>query len=332
MRKAYIILAHNKPEQLGRLVNSLDDGRSEFFLHIDRASDKYPFRRALSRYCAWRFVKSEDGSWGQLGIVNATLNGLREIAKSGWTFDVVNLLSGQDYPLRSNRYIEHFFELNHSKIFMEFFPIPTENWSDQGLDRIRAYHVGDRRRRSRKKASRWLTTFGNASILFRRRFPRGLKPFGGPQWWSIPMIAVDEILSFVERRPDYRRYHRWSMLPDEMFFQTILANSPSKEIAKNLVNNCLRFVDWHHPNPSAPATLTREYFDSMINSKALFARKFDASVDPTILDQLDEYRATEDNRLQGQSAVGAAATDFARSADYPDTPASWSRPTFVGPP
>jgi hypothetical protein len=323
MNKAYIVLAHHKPEQLCRLIGCLSDGKSDFFIHLDRACDQGSFGRELAQRSRWRFIKSENGAWGQLGIVKATLNGLRSVAEADRHFDVVNLISGQDYPLRSNAYIDRFFQVNRDKIFMEFFPIPTDNWADRGLGRIYDYHFGDRRLRSGRTASRWITGICNASILFKRRFPSGLTPFGGPQWWSLPMGAVNEILQFLERRPDYLRYQRWSKLPDEMFFQSILVNAESEGMRENLVNNCLRFVDWDNPNPSVPATLDERYFPALIASRSLFARKFDSSRDATILDRLDAYRAKEESCLREQDASGAIAVDVSRSADSPNSPASY---------
>jgi len=314
MKKAYIVLAHHRPEQLGRLIGSLDDGQSEFFIHLDRASDRRIFHRELRERECWQFVKSEN--------VQGTLNGLREVVASGREFDVINLISGQDYPLRSNAYINRFFEINRGKIFIEYFPLPAEFLYHRGLDRIHQYHFGDRKRRSRRKLSQWITRMANASILFRRRFPNGLSPFSGWQWWSIPMEAVTEILQFVEQRPDYVRYHRRSLLPDEMFFQTILLNSGSDSLRRNLVNNCLRFIDWDNPNPICPTKLSQKYFGALIESKSLFARKFDVDFDPLILDQLDAFRAEEEKRLSAPDAAQGAGLDFSRGLDYPRSAAS----------
>jgi hypothetical protein len=322
MHKAYIVLAHHQPEQLGRLIQSLDDGRSEFFIHLDRASDPEPFRKALASHRTWSFVKNEHGGWGQLGIVKGTLHGLRAVVDCGRQFGMISLISGQDYPLRSNAYFDHFFALNRGKIFMEFFPLPAEVWPHGGMDRIHDYHFGDRRRRSRMKVSRWMTGACNASILFKRRFPRDLKPFGGWQWWSMPMEAVNEILFFVARRPDFLRYHRWSLLPDEMFFQTILLNSHSEWIGKNLVNNCLRFVDWDNANPATPATLTEKYLVPLLESKSLFARKFDLVRDSAILDRIDAKRSEEEQLLRSGAAGQIEAVDFARGPDTPRS-AAW---------
>lgn len=136
------------------------------------------------------------------------------------------------------------------------------------------------------------------------------------------MNAINEILRFVKQRPDFLRYHQRSLLPDEMFFQTILLNSQAEHIRANLVNNCLRFVDWDNPNPATPATLSEKYFDALIASKSLFARKFDLGRYPAIFDQLDAYRAEEECQLLDQHAKGAELGDLSRSADFPESPAS----------
>ncbi len=322
IRKAYIVLAHKAPQQLRRLIGALDDGNSTFFVHLDSACDKAVFRKALAHVRGWQFLRSENGAWGQLGIVNATLNGLRAVAESHTEFDMVNLISGQDYPLRSNAFIDGFIERNRGGIFIEHFPLPSEMWTAGGLDRIHAYHFGDRRRTKWKVLSRGISALCNASAILKRRFPSGLKPYGGWQWWSISMAAVAEILEFVERRPDYVRFHRRSLLPDEMFFQTILLNSKSELVQRNLINNSLRFVDWDNPNPLTPATLTTEYFDALIGSRSLFARKFEADRDYAILDQLDEYRADEEKQLMAMEPLATGSAVFFRSADYPASPAS----------
>lgn len=321
MLKAYIILAHTRPTQLGRLVRSLDDGSSHFFIHIDRNCDAGPFLQELpNRDCCHQIAPRERGGWGQCGIVKATLGGLRAILETRIEFGVIQLISGQDYPLRSNAYINRFFELNRGRIFIEHWALPAPHWAHGGLDRINAYHLGDRRRRSRQRLSRFVTWVCNCSGILKRRFPRSLTPYGGWQWWSIPPQAAKEILRFTDSRPEYLRYHRWSLLPDEMFFQTILLNSGLEHIRTNIVNNCLRFVDWDNPNPCTPASLGLQYFNTLITSKSLFARKFDITHDSAILDRLDCYRESEENWInKGETPP---EVDFKRSADFPHSPAS----------
>ena len=39
MKKNYLILSHKNPQQVCRLINRLDDGTSEFFVHVDLKSN-----------------------------------------------------------------------------------------------------------------------------------------------------------------------------------------------------------------------------------------------------------------------------------------------------
>ena len=47
MQKNYLILAHKNPEQLCRMIRTLDDGVSTFFIHVDAKVAIEPFK-ALS--------------------------------------------------------------------------------------------------------------------------------------------------------------------------------------------------------------------------------------------------------------------------------------------
>ena len=44
---AYLILTHQFPESLARLVNRLNSPHAHFFIHVNRAVDIQPFLRAL---------------------------------------------------------------------------------------------------------------------------------------------------------------------------------------------------------------------------------------------------------------------------------------------
>ena len=43
MQKNYLILAHKNPQQLYRLIKALDDGKSQFFIHVDSKTAIEPF-------------------------------------------------------------------------------------------------------------------------------------------------------------------------------------------------------------------------------------------------------------------------------------------------
>jgi hypothetical protein len=79
------------------------------------------------------------------------------------------------------------------------------------------------------------------------------------------------------------RFFERAYIPDELFFQTILMSST---VAETVVDSNVRYLDWSRR--PAPAILGVGDLEAMLASGALFARKFDITVDAKILDLLDE--------------------------------------------
>jgi len=56
-----------------------------------------------------------------------------------------------------------------------------------------------------------------------------------------------------------------------------------------IVNDDLRYVRWGDPDAGSPSVLTAMEFTDLARSPKLFARKFDTSVDSTVLDMIDAH-------------------------------------------
>ena len=67
--------------------------------------------------------KREKVYWGAYSIVKATINGFEAIVASNNSYDFINLLSGQDYPIKPLDEIHGFLEANAGKAFMEFYSV-----------------------------------------------------------------------------------------------------------------------------------------------------------------------------------------------------------------
>lgn len=80
----------------------------------------------------------------------------------------------------------------------------------------------------------------------------------------------------------YKEFYELTFIADEMFFHSIILNSPFKE---NVTNNNLRYIDWHK-GPEYPRIFTSEDLKDILQSDRLWARKFSTGKDPLILDQL----------------------------------------------
>jgi len=111
------------------------------------------------------------------------------------------------------------------------------------------------------------------------------KLFGGSAYWCLARDCIEYINEYLQRDDSAIKFWKYVRIPDEAFFQTILLNSHLKE---QLVNDNFRYIDW--VSAPHPEILGKQNFEQFINSNKLFARKFDVTVDPDVLDMID--RAT----------------------------------------
>lgn len=289
MRKAYILEAHRYPAQLHRLVERLNDGSSEFFVHIDKKSDIRQFESLKSFGPILRFTGRADSAWGAWGSVQAALNGLKAIRDSGKYFDQAILLSGQDYPIKSNDDIDAFFEASPYGIFMDIFPIPNyDKWPGNdrgGWYRVDKYYIGLKWHEFLR--SKFLNLLARYLPFLRRQMPNNMKPYTGSAWWSVDMYALNYILDYDAAHPEYRAFHQYTFVSDELFVQMMIANSTDERIRQSLCTDNLRFYLWAKSDSAHPNTLRKSDFPAIQASAKLFARKFDATVDSEILDRID---------------------------------------------
>lgn len=300
MNVAYIISAYKLPELLVRLVRRLDATGTSIYIHVD-AKTADPVYRAMADPLAGRtnieFLPRHPCYWGDFGHVQATLKGLRALVASGRSFDYVILLTGQDYPLRSNREIATTLRDAAGRVFMDWMPIPNRLWTGGGSDRFENWHfrVGTRTLsfpgapfRSRVLNAAW--SLPARLFDLRRSFPAGMRPYGGSAYWMLPVDCARYVDDYVRANPDYVDFFRRVHVPDEIFFQTIVLNSPFRD---RVEQDDLRYLEWEGDFDS-PKILTSADFDAFMASSKLFARKFDPAVDAGVLDRIDGVAAGVD--------------------------------------
>lgn len=118
VKKNYMIQAHHNPMLLRRLISRLDDGFSKFFIHIDLKSDIQPFREMINGDHIYFIEKRVDCIWADYSQVVATCNLMEAIINSN-NRGVIIFLSGQDYPVKSNDFINYFLS-NNKNDFISF--------------------------------------------------------------------------------------------------------------------------------------------------------------------------------------------------------------------
>lgn len=276
MRLAYLILAHQLPEQVIRLVQRLLEPDATFLIHIDRKLDDHSFvamKRTLAASNV-HFLPRHLCHWATFSIVRATNAGIRAVVEGNHRFDYLILLSGQDYPIKPVSQVKRTLREAGGRSFLHHVPLPKSDWRDGGWNRIEQWFFPPQRR------YRWAERYLNRWLV-PRRFPRGLRPFAGAQFWCLSEEAARYVHRFTVENPRVVRFFHHVFSPDEMYFQTVLANSPLKS---HLINDTLHFLEWHRPG----AVLDSGDLGNLRSTYHLFARKFDVRVDARVLDLIDE--------------------------------------------
>ncbi len=296
MRIAYIILAHNYPEQLTRFITQLNTDDVSFFIHIDKKADSKIYNHVFTQFNKFPnvfFLKRYNSGWGSFDAVRATLEGIKTIVKTGNYFDYVIHLSGQDYLIKSNTQIHTFFQENKGKEFIEYFPLPCSKWLGGGLRRIEYWHIRWNDDyfcipKQREFKSPIASFFYSLLILLlpkKRKLPQGTTLYGGSAFWCLTGECVKYINDFVRQNPKFVNRFNYTLLADELFYQILVLNSPFKD---KVVNNHMRYIDWGDVNAYHPRILEKKDFEKIRQSEKLFARKFDARKDSDILDMIDK--------------------------------------------
>jgi len=277
MQVAHVILAHKNPEQVKRLILSLYHPSSIIFLHVDKKRNIKDFNEILTlpNVC---FIKNRVSvNWGGFSQIEAVVNSFKEVAKISPSVNYINVLSGQDYPIKSINSFHHFLMSNPGRAFMEFLAF-DDPWVIAAKERFNKYHFSDIDFFGKYKVEKFVT-----SILPKRMFPEEFKLVGKSQWFTIDNECLQYILQFISRTKDLYRKFKYSWGADELVFQSIIYNSP---LAYKMINNNLRYIDWSE-NQSSPKTITILDKEKLIESDAYFARKFDIDVDAEIVNFLD---------------------------------------------
>jgi len=280
-----VVLAHRGPEQLAALLSALRHPDVRLYVHLDRRAPERPFRDAVAAADGLRdvvWVKRHASKWGTIHLVDATLEGLFHAARDGC--DYAFLISGQDYPLRPVEEIVEFAERAGTTSYVEHWPIPTPKWPLEGRDRtdFYAYTVFGRLRTCVPRGEpvtwpSWRSAALNELLRLRsafkppRRHPAYAQPYGGAHWLNLSRPAIEHVRAFVADHPDFRSYHRHTLFPEELFFQTILLGT---DFEHEVVPNRKRFMIWL-PGATHPLVLTEAHVPLMVASEDLFARKFD---------------------------------------------------------
>ena len=280
-KHAYLIIAHNEFELLEYLVKSIDDPRNDIFIHIDRKSNFKNTRKIedlvlkSNTYIYSKFSVT----WGDETQVKCEMF-LLEKAHDIYKYDYYHIISGVDFPIKTQDYIHEFFLKNSGKEFVHF---DSFNINSEVYDRVNYYHLLSKYyKRSKNKLFNFLIFKLDNLLVLVQKMLKIKKNIGfnliqkGCNWCSITNNLTEYIL---HNKDNIKQLVYKSRCADEVFIQTVIINSKFKD---NLFNthfdndyhSCIRLILWDEKNVKSPKKFEIDDYNMLKSSKEIFARKF----------------------------------------------------------
>ena len=277
MRIAYLILTHKLPSQLRILIDLCQHPEADFYIHLDKKVSLTAFRKKLPEKNIFFIQNRVRCRWGTFSLVDATINGLREIQDKGG-YDYINFISGQDLPLVSAEAFLIFLEKNKGQEFISCKPYDKmDPWWKKNESRFLKYNF-----QNWMMPGKFRIQFLFNRVMPERQLPLGMILSGESQWFCITRELTDYLLQFLDTNPEYVRFFKYVWGADEFIFSTIAFNSPFRPA----LAGSLHYIDWDGPSDGHPKTLGITDIPKALDSGMLFARKFDITSDRNAVEYL----------------------------------------------
>lgn len=286
MNHAFLIQCHASPQLVGLLIDRLRAPNHFFFIHVDGKTKNYEdfleFKSERVFFASKRFKVN----WGAEEQISLTLELLKLASQCEADFEYYHLISGQDLPIVSNKAFDDFFDMasKQESSFMELDEVTNIN------DRFMLFHCNKfwNVRKStfgkfwEKRVVNWQRKVSHYISL---RPKSHLHPFKGNNWWSLNRKVVDYIMLYCNQHPEYIKRFRFTSCCDEVFFHTIVFNSP---LRSSIVLDDLRYVDWtaSYEGEPLPRVLKESDYSKITNSEKLFMRKIDLTRSSSLINKM----------------------------------------------
>ncbi len=285
--QAILILAHKNIQQVVELSRKLNSNFN-VYIHFDKKMTLDDNFLKILENENIRYISQEDVKWGSWSIVRATI-ALMNLALSDKDNRYFHLISGQDWPIINSQEIYDFFEDKNS-IYMERYSADRVKKSHEEIINWQKYYyyydVINRRKLYGKIFHR--LTIKLQGLLKINKFKKlkiNLDIYAGSQWGSLPRDAVEFALDYLDSHENVYKMFETGFCSDEFWLPTILANS--SKFRNRYENYNYHFIKWTEQHGSYPAILDENNFIELRQSKAFFARKFDADISRKLIEKLE---------------------------------------------
>lgn len=305
MKQAYLIIAHNKIEQLKFLISLLDYEKHDFYILFDQKAmitekQKNEISKKVTKSNIF-FTREIPIYWGDYSLVEAEIE-LFETANKQENYSMYHLLSGVDLPLDTAENIYNFFDSRKEYNFLTMV-------SDELYIRNKVYErVAFKTMFSHLTPRTVNNDFLCLVLKIYRKFEVELqrifkvdcfKKFNlelkyASNWCSLNKKAVDILLG---EKKLIASIFKNTKVNDELFIPTILQKhqllntvysiEPTNDKPTDFQGN-LRYINWWDGSPYT-WTDSSDDIDQLKRGKALghkFSRKFDLERNPNLKEEI----------------------------------------------
>lgn len=281
MRIAHLILTYTNPLQTERMIRNMMHEDFDFYIHVDKKFDINPhlFLKTLPNVY---FINNRvNVKWAGFNTVLATFESIKEIVATEKKYDFINLLSGQDYPLKPASQLANFFKQNIGKEFISFKDIKND-WKE-GLIRMERYFLSNYNFKGKHTIEKVINF-----VMPPKKIPYNMHPYGKSMFWMLSPEAAMYVVEKVENDKKLMQFFSFCWGSDEFVFQTVLMNSNYKD---KVINENYRYIDWSFGGAN-PKILDESDFKPIQQSNMLFARKMDMIKSSKLMNLIDSNLLT----------------------------------------
>jgi hypothetical protein len=317
IRVCYYMQTHARPGQIERLVRVIKSGcspESVVVVHHDSTRVSLDVDRFES--LPGVYVIQGPGGYGDFSHIERYFAAVDWMEERAIAYDWLENMTGQDYPLRPIAEIEQIVAASGVDGFLQYTPLFPErmqagaDWGagpDFRLDTpfntsMRYEYNSWRIGRPTPGKQRWLrpimalnliqpwvrVSLAFSTIGIRRRdtiFNDDFILYGGSFFCTLSASCVRYARDFARENPEVVEFFKGTLAPDEVFLHTVLVNSGKFRF----IPDGKRYIDFKNSRNNHPKVFSADDVPVLLKSGAHWARKFDTSRDPDVLDMLDAY-------------------------------------------
>ncbi|XP_035695528.1 xylosyltransferase 1-like isoform X1 [Branchiostoma floridae] len=306
VRIAFVMVVHGRAiRQVKRLLKAIYHQDHYYLIHVDKRS--HYLHRELQeafrpyhniRFTTWRMSTI----WGGASLLQMLLRCMNDLrAMYDWKWDFFINLSGTDYPTKPIDQLTAFLTLHREENFLK----------SHGRDDNSAKATTSGSRSEPYRNHRFIKKQGLDRVFYEcdthmwrlgdRKIPEGILIDGGSDWVALNRAFCDYVTSSDDELvTSLKHFYKYTLLPAESFFHTVLENSA---MCLSMVDNNLRITNWNRklgckcqykhivdwcgcsPNDFKPD----DFHKLQTNRPTFFARKFEAVVNQDVINQLDFF-------------------------------------------